>query len=425
MSRVSSTRGTIRTPIATSRKGSAQYPVPKSSLVTLEGRVPCPVLSPLQMLELEQLAISEFGISEEMITENAAKGIAMTALDFVNSATGPEPGADGQPFVVVLAGNTKTGARAIATARQLRNRHVKVVLVVLGLENEGELLEGVRRQLGIYRQCEGRAVRADQLERTLGRIGRPVGLVIDAMLGMHLGLQDLDPIQQEEFMLLAEWTTRVNDAGSAGGVAVMALDVPSGVDAASGECSFTSLHSIACPFLFVFQSYNSFSNSFPGNVSSLPLLSNDYPDEPGLLRFSFIPVNIILSLGAPKTGLLNPDLRKSALHMVHLVLADIGIPPAAWKRFGKRFAMDQVFGQKWVVGVDFADKPGVDDMQARLERATAGTTDAANGVQERNGDGVVNESWAREFAIEGLAPIKTYRGARAGRARRGGMGRRF
>ena len=225
MSRVSSTRGTVRTPIIPSRRTSAQYPAPKSSLVAVDTGIPCPCLSPLQMLELEQLAISEFGVTEDMITENAARSIALTALDVVEPTT---TGHDALPFVVILAGNTKTGARAIAAARQLRNRHVRVVLVVMGLENEQGLLEGVRRQLQIYRQCEGRAVRADQLARTVQRIRKPVDVVVDALLGMHLSVEDLDAQQQDAFALLVEWANGVGEAS------VVALDVPSGVDAASG-----------------------------------------------------------------------------------------------------------------------------------------------------------------------------------------------
>ena len=239
MSRVSSTRGTVRTPIIPSRRTSAQYPVPKSSLVVVDTGVACPCLSPLQMLELEQLAISEFGVTEDMITENAARSIALTALNVAepsNTTTiTTTTGHDALPFVVILAGNTKTGARAIAAARQLRNRHVRVVLVVMGLENEQDLLEGVRRQLSIYRQCEGRAIRADQLARTVQRIRKPVDVVVDALLGMHLSVEDLDGQQQDAFALLVEW------ANGAEGVNVVALDVPSGVDAASGEFSLSSL----------------------------------------------------------------------------------------------------------------------------------------------------------------------------------------
>jgi len=39
----------------------------------------CPTVSPLQTLEVEQIAVAEFGLSEDIITENAGRGIADTA----------------------------------------------------------------------------------------------------------------------------------------------------------------------------------------------------------------------------------------------------------------------------------------------------------------------------------------------------------
>ena len=58
----------------------------------------------------------------------------------------------------MLAGNNKSGIRAVAAARHLRNHGPNVVVCVLGLERESELLVGLRRQLKVFRTFGGKLV---------------------------------------------------------------------------------------------------------------------------------------------------------------------------------------------------------------------------------------------------------------------------
>lgn len=75
----------------------------------------CPCLTPLQMLELEQLAISELGMTEDMITENAARSIAETAVKLILSRRGSVKN-DPALNVVVMAGNTKSGVSSFGSS---------------------------------------------------------------------------------------------------------------------------------------------------------------------------------------------------------------------------------------------------------------------------------------------------------------------
>ena len=184
--------------------------------------ITCPCITPLQMLELEQLATSELGLSDDMMAENAASCIAREACDTASNGR-----------IIILAGNTKTGARAIAAGRQLRNHGVRVVVFVLGGEDQGSLLEIVKRQLAIYRNSGGQLVSVEKLGAMV-RAGPDANLVVDALLGMHLSVDDFGAGDQATYLEVAEMVNRHVER-------VLAVDVPSGLDAGSGT-PFISFH---------------------------------------------------------------------------------------------------------------------------------------------------------------------------------------
>ncbi|KAI4248010.1 MAG: hypothetical protein LQ352_006017, partial [Teloschistes flavicans] len=193
----------------------------------------CPCVTPLQMLELEQLATTKLGLSDDMMVENSAQCIAQLSCKI---ATGDR--------VLILAGNTKTGARAIAAARQLRNHGMRVLLLVLGLEREDDLLEIVKRQLNIYRNSGGHLLSTEKLAGMWkdgggGGGGRPATdlVVVDALLGMHLAFEDLRTADRNAYFEISTWVngqSSIAAGGGGGGAAVLAVDVPSGLDAATG-----------------------------------------------------------------------------------------------------------------------------------------------------------------------------------------------
>lgn len=211
----------IRADSATSfRKSSLNQP--KLSFVINPSKRACPCITPLQMLELEQLATTELGVTEDMMTENAARSIAEAANGLISGDDGLSTS-----VVVILAGNSKTGSRAIAASRHLRNHGIRVVLCILGLEREDDLLDSVRRQLTIFRSCGGQAIRQDALLKTLRKLQSPTGLIIDALLGIHVSFDDLRTDDQAAYFQLVSWANG-SDAD------ILALDVPSGVDASTG-----------------------------------------------------------------------------------------------------------------------------------------------------------------------------------------------
>lgn len=259
------------------------------------------------MLELEQLVTTELGLSEEMLTENAARCISETAHGLASSEDAAKT--NHRPLIVVLAGNTKTGSRAIAAGRHLRNHGARVVLCILGLERELDLLESVQRQLKTFRSCGGQAIRQDGLMRTLRKLQAPTDLIVDALLGMHLSFDDLRTDDRAAYFQLVCWAN-----GSEAGT--LAIDVPSGIDPSSG---IATAH----------------------DGSELVLNAN-----------------FVLSLGAPKTGLLMAmDYLKTGVSP-SVFVADIGIASVAWKKFGTRRKGGVDFGGEWVAAMKWQEGVG-------------------------------------------------------------------
>lgn len=181
----------------------------------------CPTVSPLQALEVEQIAVAELGLTENMISENAGRDIAEAAVGLL-------PNDSAAPTMLVLAGNHRTGARAICAARHLRNRGHRVTACMLGLQQESELLESCRRQLDIFKKVGGRVFRWEELSARLSTAEFEPDLVLDALLGIHMAFEDLRTDQQATAFEMISWANRSN-------VDMLSVDIPSGYSASSGE----------------------------------------------------------------------------------------------------------------------------------------------------------------------------------------------
>lgn len=183
----------------------------------------CPTVSPLQTLEVEQIAMAEFGLTEDIITENAGRGIAEAAVALLSNEAAA-------PTMLILTGNHRTGARAISAARHLRNRGHRVTVCLLGLEHEAELLESCRKQLEIFRKIGGRVLKWEDLSARLSTSELTPDLVVDALFGMHLAFDDLRTDDQAVAFEMISWVNRSS-------VDVLSVDIPSGMSTSSGMCS--------------------------------------------------------------------------------------------------------------------------------------------------------------------------------------------
>jgi enhancer of mRNA-decapping protein 3 len=173
---------------------------------------------------VEQIAVAEFGLTEDIMTENAGRGIAEAAVANLASDAAA-------PTMLIITGNHRTGARAFAAARHLRNRGHRVSVCVLGLEHEAELLENCRKQLDIFRKIGGRVLKWEDLSARLSSAELVPDLVVDALFGMHLAFDDLRTEDQAVAFEMITWVNRSK-------IDVLSVDIPSGMSASNGKCQY-------------------------------------------------------------------------------------------------------------------------------------------------------------------------------------------
>ncbi|CAK7213255.1 enhancer of mRNA decapping [Sporothrix eucalyptigena] len=309
-------------------------------------------VSALQMLNLENIAHNELGLTEDMMAENAGRGIADVALgtlsDPANKIRQGQTDTPGMGLsasqtlnapvttIVILAGNNKSGTRAVACGRHLRNKGINVLLCVVGIERgERELLDDLRQQVRLYRNFGGRIYSKSDLFEHLRKIAVPtltidtprnsatakapvVTLIIDALLGLVVSFDELRTGDQATVYELMEWANR-NEAF------VLAVDVPTGIDPSSGYVSI-----IDGSRLYVRPRY-------------------------------------VVALGAPKRGLLeamtaaemgDPAAGEATVADDQaldwrLFLADIGLGAAVWKKAGTKLRRGVDFDDKWVLEMKY------------------------------------------------------------------------
>lgn len=284
---------------------------PKSAFYLVPANRRCEVVSPLQMLNLENIVDSECGLTEDMMTENAARGItevALSALGIGSSASHlTRDQTAGIPQVIVYAGNNKSGLRAIAAARHLRNHNVNAIAVVLGIEREAELLDGLRRQLKVFRSFSGKVLKKPELMEFLKNLNAPVDLIIDGLLGLTLSFEELRIGDQATAYELIELANRSK-------APALAIDIPTGIEPTTGKVSI---------------------------IDGKPL---------------YIKARYVVALGAPKKGLLQAMIQGEGVDVANpwqVFVVDIGIASTAWKKAGTRMRRGVEFEGAWTVPMRF------------------------------------------------------------------------
>lgn len=183
------------------------------------------LVTPAEMRLVERRAETEFGLASSLLMENAGARAAEVALQMLGAAGGK---------VVVVAGRGANGGDGFVLARHLagRDRHVEVFLCGSAAALRGEALANFT----ILTRCAGDRLSVQELidEDGLAAFGAALGdagLVVDALFGTGLrGMVTGLPLQ-------------IIEAVNAAGHPVLSLDVPSGLDAGTGQllagCSAT------------------------------------------------------------------------------------------------------------------------------------------------------------------------------------------
>ena len=221
-------------------------------------------VSAQQMRDVQRVAQEEFGIDILQITENAGRAAGLLALSMLGGR------GRGQRIVILCGGGNK-GAAGLAAARHLANWGFHVDPIISGVEEEASFT--VRRQIQILRHS-GILEPADMesTEITVEDQLAAAELVLDALVGY--GLEG--PPQG-----IASAVTQLSLQAAR---PTLALDVPTGVNATTGEVSTPAIR--ACTTLM---------------------------------------------LDLPKRGVIEASARQ---HTGELFLADVGIPMSVHERLG-------------------------------------------------------------------------------------------
>ncbi|KAJ1337524.1 enhancer of mRNA-decapping protein 3 [Microdochium nivale] len=308
----------VNSSLATHSAGQGLYAVPSNRRVE--------TVTHLQMLVVENVAKNDFELTEELMAENAGRSIAEVAMKALQEPAmklrKESSPASHVSTIAVLAGNNKSGVRAVAAGRHLRNRGVNVLVTVVGIEREKELLDDLRKQIRLFRNFGGSVTTSaglyEQLAKSSSNLSSSpqaaVTLIIDALLGLTISFEELRKSEQATTYELMQWANR-NDAF------VMAVDIPSGIEPSSGKVNV-----IDGAKLYVHPRY-------------------------------------VVALGVPKQGLLRAiemGEDQGDVFMVDewkLYVADIGLGALVWRKAGTKIRKGVEFDGNGVLELQYQPRP--------------------------------------------------------------------
>lgn len=235
-----------------------------------------------QMREVDRIAVEEFNLGILQMMENAGRNLAWLTIQTL---------ADkdilfSEAKVVVAAGTGGNGGGGLCAARHLHNQGISVEVV---LTRPADRLGGPAKSQLTILQAAG--IPANGIE-TAQRLFEEASIILDAVIGYSL--KGAPRGASKELIEL------INTSGKP----VLSLDLPSGLDATSGE-------------------------------------------TPGV----YVQAGRTLTLALPKPGLTNPASGD-------IFLGDIGIPPEVYHPLGIRFT--PFFIGRGVVQLEFEDAQGLD-----------------------------------------------------------------
>lgn len=229
-----------------------------------------PAVTAAEMAHIDDIAVDEVGIQLVQMMENAGRTLAWHVRDL------------GHGPVLVIAGGGGNGGGGLACARHLLNRNVSVDIV---LDRDPATLSGATAEQYRILQEMGQSTYRDLRSAA---DNSPYTVVVDSLIGYGLDGDVREPART------------IIDSILAMDAPIVSLDVPSGLDATTGERSNTAVS----------------------------------PDR-------------TVTLALPKTGLVN---RSGSLY-----LADIGLPATVFERLDLSYT--NPFGSRPWIHLQTATNP--------------------------------------------------------------------
>ncbi|VAX15156.1 NAD(P)H-hydrate epimerase [hydrothermal vent metagenome] len=169
-----------------------------------ENNIKVPAVTTKQMMEIDRIAMEETGPNLYQMMENAGRNLAITIMEMVAEVI--------DPSIVILGGTGGNGGGGICAARHLLNRNYNVTLAI----TDGTKLNDVpKKQFEVYINTGGKIVEnLDEIK---------ADIIVDAIIGYSL-----TDSPKRRAMQFIEWANKQT-------AKKISLDVPSGIDATSGE----------------------------------------------------------------------------------------------------------------------------------------------------------------------------------------------
>jgi len=223
------------------------------------GGLEIPAVTTGTMHEVDRLMMEKYGVRLLQMMENAGRNLAEAARRFLGGSVNGKK-------IAVIAGGGNNGGGGLAAARHLYNwgAQVAVLLKTQDLSGATEVQYDILKKLPVEVAAGDDAL--DLLP------GAQPDMVIDAIIGYGLSGAPRG------------WAAGMIEAVNHLGVPVISLDVPSGLDATTGEVYDPCIRAAAT-----------------------------------------------VTLALPKTGLLSPEAREV---VGELYLADIGVPDVLYRELG-------------------------------------------------------------------------------------------
>jgi hydroxyethylthiazole kinase-like uncharacterized protein yjeF len=175
-------------------------------------------ITPEKMREADRRAQEEFGIPATILMENAGRAISQAAIEMLPDKR--------EAKIIVVCGRGNNGGDGFVAARHLMNNGIDVSIFLMADTKElrGEARDNYHRAEKIAKTM-GKDIKALNEENLSSFKNELEGVysIIDAIFGTGLAREVGDPEKRIIQM--------INDSGKP----VLAVDVPSGLDAANGK----------------------------------------------------------------------------------------------------------------------------------------------------------------------------------------------
>jgi ADP-dependent NAD(P)H-hydrate dehydratase / NAD(P)H-hydrate epimerase len=169
-----------------------------------------------QMMDLDEKAVRQFGMPSILLMENAGRSV----IEEIERRFGSIDGA----AILVVSGKGKNGGDGFVAARHAVQRGADVTVLFLG--NQTELQGDVKSNYDVLKNAVGtrltliRSFKGKEFSRTR------FDYIIDAIFGTSFHGEI-----HGKFKTVVEWINSQNRSK------IIAVDIPSGVNASTGECS--------------------------------------------------------------------------------------------------------------------------------------------------------------------------------------------